>query len=166
MMKAVFPGSFDPPTNGHLNIVKRASRIFDELEVVIAVNPQKEYFFAAEERFKLMSAMVNPYKNVKVHLWRKLIVEFAEMMDAKLIVRGVRALGDFDHEFELSMINKGLNPNIETILLPTDQKYFVLRSTAIKELALLDGDITSMVPPVVAEALRAKIKGNRKTESA
>jgi pantetheine-phosphate adenylyltransferase len=151
------PGSFDPPTNGHLNLIERASRIYDEIEVVIAANVQKTYTFSAEERFDMMKELVEPFPNVNVHLWDRLIVEFAEKVDARIMIRGVRALADFAYEFELSMVNKGLNPKVETIFMPTDPKYFVLRSSQIKELARLDGDISHMVPDVVARALKEKL---------
>ncbi|MFP4429833.1 MAG: pantetheine-phosphate adenylyltransferase [Spirochaetaceae bacterium] len=158
MLRALFPGSFDPPTNGHLNIVDRCVRIFDEIVVVVASNPQKSYTFSADDRFDMVSEMMQPYDNVRVRHWNRLIVECAEEEEAKVMVRGVRALDDFSYEFELSMINRGLNSRIETLLIPTDPQYFVLRSTAIKELARLDGDITSMVPPNVARRLRERFK--------
>jgi pantetheine-phosphate adenylyltransferase len=157
MLRALFPGSFDPPTNGHLNLLERASQIYDEIDVVIAVNPNKGYTFTAPERFDMMSELVKGYENVGVHLWDKLIVKFAEKVGARIMIRGVRAIADFGYEFELSMINKGLNPQVETIFMPTDPQYFVLRSTSIKELARLGGDISTMVPPMVAEALHARL---------
>ena len=157
MLRALMPGSFDPPTNGHLNLIERASRIYDEIEVVIAANVQKSYTFSADERFEMMQELVEPFRNVHVHLWDRLIVEFAEKVDARIMIRGVRALADFAYEFELSMINKGLNPKVETIFMPTDPKYFVLRSSQIKELARLDGDISHMVPELVARALKGKL---------
>jgi pantetheine-phosphate adenylyltransferase len=158
MLRALFPGSFDPPTNGHLNIIQRCAVIYDEVDVVIAVNVNKQYTFSAEERYEMMTDLVREFTNVRVHLWDRLIVEFAEKANAKIMVRGVRALDDFEYEFELSMINKGLNPNIETIMMPTDPRYFVLRSSAIKELARLNGDISSMVPATVAERLKEKLR--------
>jgi len=157
MLRALFPGSFDPPTNGHLNLLERASRIYDEIDVVIAVNPNKGYTFTADERFEMMRELVQEYSNVQVHLWDKLIVTFAEKVGARIMIRGVRALADFGYEFELSMINKGLDPAVETIFMPTDPQYFVLRSTSIKELARLGGDISTMVPPIVAEALHERV---------
>lgn len=157
MLRALFPGSFDPPTNGHLNIVHRASAIYDEIEVVIADNPNKRYTFNAEERVEMMTELLDSYENVHVHLWDRLIVEFAEKVDAKIMIRGVRALADFEYEFELSMLNKGLNPNVETIFMPTDPRYFVLRSSAIKEMARLDGDISTMVPDSVAVRLKDRM---------
>lgn len=160
MLRALFPGSFDPPTNGHLNLLRRASVIYDRIDVVIAVNPHKAYTFDADERFSMMDELVKEFANVTVHLWDRLIVEFAEKVGAKVMIRGVRALSDFAYEFELSMLNKGLDPSVETVFMPTDPKYFVLRSSAIKELARLKGDISTMVPPIVAEALRKKYHGD------
>ena len=157
MLTAIYPGSFDPPTNGHINIIDRASRIFDKVEVVIAVNINKSYFFTKEERYRLMSSIVKKYENVDVHLWEKLIVDFAKQVGAKVLLRGVRALADFSHEFELSMMNKELDSDIETLFIPTDPKYFVLRSSSIKEMAKLKGNISGMVPPEVEEALFKKI---------
>ena len=161
-MTVIYPGSFDPPTNGHLDIMKRAAGIFDQLEVVIADNPRKTYFFSAQERLTMIREMVADWPNVQVTLWQGLVVKYAEKIGARIILRGVRALADFDYEFELSMMNRALNPKIETIFLPTDQKYFVLRSSAIKEVALFGGDFSEMVPPVVAKALRNRVQ-ERKT---
>lgn len=156
MFRALVPGSFDPPTHGHMNIIDRASRIFDELIVVIAVNPQKRYTFSSQERLAMMGELVEAYSNVRLTVWDRLIVELAEREGAKVMVRGVRPLGDFDYEFELSMFNRGLAGEVETVFLPSDPRYFVLRSTSIKELARLGGEVTTMVPPVVARALAKK----------
>ena len=157
MLRVMYPGSFDPPTNGHLDIINRAVRIFDELEIVIATNPDKRTFFSAEERFGMMQRLVAGLPNVRVHRWDGLVVEMAEKLGARIMLRGVRALSDFNYEFELSTMNRALNSRIETIFLPTDQKYFVLRSSGIKEVARLGGDISQMVPPLVAEAVFAKL---------
>jgi pantetheine-phosphate adenylyltransferase len=158
MVKAVFPGSFDPPTFGHLNIVERARGIFEELFVVVAVNRQKSGLFTPEERLELLEDLLKPYPNVSVHLCDSLIVEFARLNGCKVLVRGIRSVPDFSYEFELSIMNKGLDPSIETIFLPTDPRYFVLRSSAIKELASFDGDLSAMVPPNVARLINAKYR--------
>ncbi len=158
MNKVIYPGSFDPPTNGHLNIMRRAARMFEEVEVVIAANPQKKYFFSAPERVEMIAEMVADLNNVRVIVWKGLIVDFAKKNGIKIILRGVRALSDFEYEFELSMMNRALNRHIETIFIPTDPKYFVLRSSGIKEVALFGGDVSKLVPPVVEKALKAKIK--------
>jgi len=158
MVKAVLPGSFDPPTNGHINLIERASRIFDHLDVVIATNTHKSCFFTADERFNILSGILGKYDNIEVHLWDRLIVDFAKEQGTSVMVRGVRALADFSYEFELAMTNKGLYPDLEIFFMPTDPKYFVLRSSAIKEIAQLGGDISPMVPPVVAAAIHDKLK--------
>ena len=158
MRKVILPGTFDPPTNGHMNVIYRAAKIFEKIEIVIAVNQQKQCIFSPDERYKMMSTLAKDYKNVNVHLWEGLIVDFAKKIGARIILRGVRALSDFSHEFELSLMNKALNSDIETLLLPTDRKYFVLRSSAIKEVAMFNGDISSMVPSIVAKALKQKMK--------
>lgn len=157
MLRALMPGSFDPPTNGHLNLLDRAVRIYDHVDVVVAQNSQKSYTFAAEERLEMMRDLTAPYDGVEVHLWDRMIVEFARKVGARIMIRGVRALSDFSYEFELSMLNKGLDPEIETIFLPTDARYFVLRSSSIKELVRLGGDVSAMVPPLVEKRLRERI---------
>ena len=157
MVKAVFPGSFDPPTYGHLNIIERARGIFEELHVVVAVNRNKSYLFSPEERVNLLQSLLRDYTNVSVHACDTLIVEYARKFGCRVLVRGVRSVPDFSYEFELSIMNKGLDQSIETIFMPTDTRYFVLRSSAIKELVALNGDVSGMVPPNVAAALKSKI---------
>jgi pantetheine-phosphate adenylyltransferase len=156
MFKAVFPGSFDPPTLGHLNIIERASAIFDGLAVVVAENRRKNYLFSAEERLSMMNEIVKSRGNVKCFICDSLIVDFMRQENIKLLIRGVRGMDDFSYEFELSMMNKALYPDIETIFMATEPRYIVLRSSSIKELASFHGDVSQMVPPVAAEALRKK----------
>jgi pantetheine-phosphate adenylyltransferase len=156
MLKAVFPGSFDPLTLGHLNIIERAHTVFDELTVVVAVNKQKKYLFSAEERLEMMTEMVKPWPNVKCTIWDSLIVDFMIQENTSILIRGVRGTDDFSYEFELSMMNKALRPGIETIFMTTDPKYIVLRSSSIKEIASFHGEVSMMVPPLVAEALKKK----------
>jgi pantetheine-phosphate adenylyltransferase, bacterial len=159
MVKAVFPGSFDPPTFGHLNIIERARTIFSEIHVVVAVNSEKRYLLSESERVALIKEMVKPWDNVFVHSWSNLIVEYAKQIEARVLIRGVRNLADFSYEFDLAMMNRGLNPEIETVFFSTDPQYFVLRSSAIKELASFGGDVSSMVPEPVALVLRQKFSG-------
>jgi pantetheine-phosphate adenylyltransferase len=156
MAKVIFPGSFDPPTFGHLNIIERARGFFDEIHVVIAVNRNKRALFSAEERFDMIKRLVASWNNVTVALHDGLIVEYARKQGIYLILRGIRNIEDFDHEFDLSLMNKALNSNIETILIPTEPKFFVLKSSAIKELASFGGDVSTMVPSLVADALQEK----------
>jgi pantetheine-phosphate adenylyltransferase len=156
MFRAVFPGSFDPPTLGHMNIIERASSLFDELAVVIAENRQKRYAFSAEERLNMMKELIKPWANVSAFIWDSLIVDYMKRENIRILIRGVRGMEDFSYEFELSMMNKGLHPQIETLFMTTEPKYIVLRSSSIRELASFHGDVSAMVPPLVAEALKAK----------
>ena len=155
-MKAAFPGSFDPPTSGHINIISRAASIFGELVVIVAENKRKKYLFSAEERAFMIRELIKDHKNVSVTVCDCLIVDFLKKMDIKLLLRGVRGVEDFSYEFELSMINRTLDPGIETIFMTTDPEYFVIRSSSIKELASFDGNLHGMVPPLVAKALKEK----------
>ena len=158
MVSAVFPGSFDPPTYGHLNIIERAREIFDEVHVVVSQNSEKKYLFSAEERRIMMEAITKKYENVHVHVCEGLVVSFAEELGAKVLVRGIRNVADFAYEFDLSLMNKGLNQKIETVFLPTEPQYFVLKSSGIKELASFGGDISRMVPKIVEDELKKKFK--------
>ena len=158
MVKAVFAGSFDPPTNGHLDIVKRASGLFDSLDVVVSVNPEKKYMFTENERLEMMKELIKPFKNVSVHSYQGLIVNYAKQNDAKVLVRGVRSTNDFGYEFELALMNQNLNPEIETVFLQSKEKYAIVKSSSIKQLAQFGGDISRMVPQLVAEALLKKYK--------
>ena len=156
MMKAAFPGSFDPPTSGHINVIQRAASIFEELVVVVAENRQKKYLFSAEERASMIRELIKDRKNVSVVVCDCLIVDFLKKMNIKLLLRGVRGLEDFSYEFEVSMMNRTLDPEIETIFLTTDPEYFVIRSSSIKEVASFNGNLHGMVPPLVAKALKEK----------
>ena len=159
IMKAAFPGSFDPPTLGHLNIIQRSAAIFDEICVIIAENKLKNYFFNTAERLNLVSTLVKPWNNVSVTLCTGLIVDFLKENDIKLLIRGIRER-DFSYEFELSMVNKSLNSEIETVFLTTDPKYAFIRSSRIKEIGSFGGDISSMVSPEVTRAIQEKMKIN------
>jgi len=163
-MKAAFPGSFDPPTSGHINIISRAASIFNELVVVVAENKQKKYLFSADERASMMRELVKDQKNVSVTVCDSLIVDFLKKSGIKLLVRGLRGLEDFSYEFELSMMNRTLDPGIETIFMTTDPEFFVIRSSSIKELASFNGDLHGMVPPPVAKALKDKYYGTVSSE--
>lgn len=157
MITALFPGSFDPPTFGHLNIIERSRKIFGEIHVVIAVNNQKKYLFSESERLEMMQKLTEKWDNVHVSTCRTLIVEYAKKNNAIVLLRGIRNVADFSYEFDLSMLNKGLDSSIETVFMPTDPEFFVLKSSAIKELAFLGGDISKMVPDLVADLLKKKL---------
>ena len=157
-MKVIFPGSFDPPTTGHLNVIERASRVFDEVIVVIGDNGEKTNLFTADERRNFLDEITADIDNVTVDVTDKLIVDYAQKVGAKVMLRGVRALTDFGYEFELAMMNKSLSPDIEIMFMPTDPKYFVIRSSSVNELARMHGRIKGMVPACVERALKEKFK--------
>ena len=161
MVKAVFAGSFDPPTNGHLDIIKRASKLFNTIDVVVSVNPDKHYMFTQEERLEMLQKLTAEYKNVSVHIYEGLIVNYAKQVGAKVLVRGVRSSNDFGYEFELAQMNQNLNPEIETVFLQSKERFTIVRSSSIKELAKFGGDISRMVPPVVESALKNKYRLNK-----
>jgi pantetheine-phosphate adenylyltransferase len=156
MTTAVFPGSFDPPTNGHLNIIQRACKLFDQIDVVIAVNAQKQYLFTQQERFEMMAELIKTYPNVTLHICSELIVNYVKKTGAKVLLRGIRNTNDFAYEFDLSLMNHTLNPDVETLFIPTEQKYVIVKSSSIKELAQFGGDISGMVPSIVEQALHKK----------
>ncbi len=156
MVKAVFAGSFDPPTNGHLDIIKRASGLFESVDVVVSVNPEKKTMFTEEERVQFLQDLIKPFKNVSVHSYKGIIVNYAKEVGAKVLVRGVRSANDFGYEFELALMNQNLNPDIETIFLQSKEKYAIVKSSSIKQLAQFGGDISRMVPEIVEKALRDK----------
>lgn len=158
MSKAVFPGSFDPPTLGHLNIIERASSLFTEIDVVVAVNPEKKYLFTPEERVEMLRELTKNYSNVKIHTWNSLIVDYAKKNGADVLLRGIRNATDFAYEFDLSLINHSLNNKVDTIFIPCEQKYVTIKSSSIKELARFGGDISQMVPELVAREVQKKFK--------
>ena len=159
MVKAVFPGTFDPPTKGHINLIRRGAELFDSLDIIIAVNNQKEPLLSPEERLTLIDESIKSIKGVQVRLWDRLIVDYAYEHNIQVILRGIRNTADFGYEFELAMMNKQLNSTVETVFLPTDPKYFVLRSSSIKELLKFNADISQMVPDHVEKLLRSKQEG-------
>jgi pantetheine-phosphate adenylyltransferase len=156
MAKAIFPGSFDPPTFGHINIIERAREIFEEIHVVIAVNRNKTALFTPEERFDMLTELVAPWKTVTVALHDRLIIEYAQKTGISVLLRGIRNIEDFMYEFDISVINRALYPKVETIFIPTEQRFFVLNSSSIKEVAAFGGDTSTMAPPLVVEALKKK----------
>ena len=156
MVKAVFAGSFDPPTNGHLDIVQRASKLFDSIDIVISINPEKKYMFTEQERLQMMQELTKDIKNVTVHAYEGLIVNYCKKVNAGVLIRGVRSTNDFGYEFDLAQMNQNLNPNIETIFFQSKEKYTIVKSSSIKQLAQFGGDISRMVPDIVAIALSKK----------
>lgn len=161
MTAAVFPGSFDPPTNGHLDIIARSSRLFDKVDVVIASNESKRYLFTQDERLSMMREIARPFANVSVHVCSGLIVGYAKKTGANVLLRGIRNVNDFSYEFDLALMNHKLDGEIETLFVPTDQKNMIIKSSAIKELAQLGGDVSGMVPPVARDALLRKFGASR-----
>lgn len=159
MSTAVFPGTFDPPTYGHLNIIERASRLFDQIDVVVSINPDKKTMFTEEERLSMLKNMTSHIKNVNVHCWNGLVVEYCRKTGSKTLLRGIRNTVDFSYEFDLSLVNRSLSSDVETLFIPTDQKFFLIRSSSIKELAKFNGDISAMVPPEVEKKLKEKCRG-------
>ncbi|MFA7671085.1 MAG: pantetheine-phosphate adenylyltransferase [Sphaerochaetaceae bacterium] len=157
-IKAMLPGTFDPPTNGHLNLIERCAKLFSSLDVVVADNINKKCLFSGEERTEMLKEMLKSYQNIKVVSFSGLIVNYAQKENINVLIRGVRALVDFGYEFELAMTNKQLYNDLEVLFMPTDPNYFVLRSSAIKEMAAFGADVSSMVPPLVAQKLQSKIK--------
>jgi pantetheine-phosphate adenylyltransferase len=158
MKKIIYPGTFDPIHNGHIDIAQRASKIFDELIFVIAENPRKKTLFSIKERKILVENSVKNIPNIKVKSTGKLVVEFALEESAVAIIRGLRHVSDFEFEFQMALMNYHLNPDISTMLMIPDEKYIHLNSTVVKEVAELGGDISQYVPKVVYERLNTKFK--------
>ncbi len=153
---AVYPGTFDPITNGHLSIVKRALKIFDKLVVSILINPNKVSLFSREERIQMIQEALHGLPNVEVDSFDGMLVDYAVKKKAGVILRGLRALSDFEYEFQLALMNRKLNRNVQSIFLMTDYKWFYISSTIIKEAASLGGDISGLVPPNVSHKLKEK----------
>ena len=154
---AMLPGTFDPPTLGHLDIITRSAALYDELYVVIADNIAKKTLFSALERKAMLEEVLKDYNNIHVLCWQGLVVDFTRRYDVGVMIRGVRALVDFGYEFELAETNKQLCPEVEILFMPTNPNFFLLRSSAIKEMAAFGADISSMVPQVVIDALKDKL---------
>jgi len=158
MVKAVFAGSFDPPTYGHLDVISRSARIFNELHVLLAVNGQKASLFTSDERMEMLRELTSEYVNVHIFRWEGLVVDYAKKNGINVLIRGVRNVSDFSYEFDLALLNRSLQAGIETLFLPPDPRFFVLRSSSIRELASLGGDLSQMVPSCVAQRLKIKFE--------
>ena len=157
MTRAIYPGSFDPVTMGHLDIIKRASKVVDELIVSVLNNNSKSPLFSVENRVKMLEEVVKDLPNVKVMSFEGLLVDFAKEVNAKVIVRGLRAVTDFEYELQMSQTNQKLDPNIETMFLTTSIEYSYLSSTTVREIAAFGGDLTQFVPEAVALELEKKM---------
>lgn len=157
---AIYPGSFDPPTNGHLDIVGRASAMFDRVVVGVGLNRAKRTFFSDDDRIALMREACARWKNVDVQGFDTLTVDFARAAGARWIIRGIRALSDFEFEFEMASMNRRLAPGIEMVFLMTAPEYLFLSASRVKELAAFGADVSDMVPPNVAARLRADNKNS------
>ena len=156
MKRAMFPGTFDPPTMGHINIIERSASLCDELYVVIADNIAKRCLFTPEERKEMIEASLPDIRNMHVVIHQGLTVDFARENGIDVMIRGVRAMADFSYEFELAMTNKMLNPDVDVVFIPTDPQYFLLRSSQIKEMAEFGADFSPMVPEPVRRRLKDK----------
>lgn len=155
-LKAVCPGSFDPITNGHLDIVERAAQLFPSVVVGVLENPSKKPLFSLEERVNLIRTAVKHLKNVEVECFSGLLVDFTRRVGSNLIVKGLRAISDFEIEFQMALNNKRMSPEIETIFMMTKNEYSFLSSSMVKEIIQFGGDISGLVPPIVETALRKK----------
>ena len=157
MLRAVYPGSFDPVTYGHYDIILRSCKIVDELIVGVLNNKAKMPLFSVEERVKMLEEVTKDLKNVRIVPFNGLLVDFAAKMEADLIIRGLRAITDFDYELQMSQTNHKLEPNVETMFLTTSIEYSYLSSTTVKEIAAFGGDLSQFVPEAVAVELRKKM---------
>ena len=155
-MKVVYPGTFDPLTLGHEDLVRRASRLFDAVVVAIADSEAKRPFFSAQERIDMAREVLRPYSNVEVTGFSSLLMQFVEDQGAQAILRGLRAVSDFEYEFQMAGMNRNLYPDVETLFLTPGEKYMFISATLVREIARFGGDVSKFVHPLVAERLRRK----------
>lgn len=156
MRRAIYPGSFDPVTNGHLDVIHRAARLFDEVIVAVAVNEAKSGLFSFEERVALIRDVVGAHANIRVTRFEGLLVDFARREKAHAVIRGLRAVSDFEYEFQMALMNRKLEPEIETLFLMPHEEYSYLSSRLVKEIARLGGKVEAFVPDSVRRALKEK----------
>jgi len=158
MSIAVYPGSFDPITLGHLNIIRRTAAVFDKLYVCVMINSDKKPLFTREERVDFIKRTVVRYKNVEVDSSEDLLVEYMKPRDAKVIIKGLRAVSDFDKEFQIALINRKLEPGIETLFMPSSEKYTYLSSSAVKEMTRYGADLKTFMPHEIIEDVIKKVE--------
>lgn len=158
MIRAVFPGTFDPVHYGHIDIAQRASRLFDEVIVAVYDQPLKKILFPADQRIKLVEEALNTSKNIKVMGYSGLTVDFCHKIGAQVIVRGLRVFSDFEYEFRMALANHSLSPDIEVVALITNKDHTFLSGSTVREIAALNGDVSSMVPPAVEIALKERFQ--------
>ncbi len=159
-VKALYPGTFDPPTNGHLDLIQRGSKLFEHLTVAILKNPVKNPLFTVEERVEMLRESTKALGNVSVATFDGLMVEFARHLGATAVLRGIRAISDYEHEFQMALMNRRLAPEIETVFLQPAGRYSFVSSRMVKEVFSFGGDVTGLVPPNVVKRLRGRINGN------
>ncbi len=157
MTQVLYPGSFDPITYGHLDVITRACRLFDHVHIGVIHNPAKTPIFSLEERVAMIRGELSSNPHITIHSYTGLLVNLASQLGVSAIVRGLRAISDFEFEFQLSLTNRQLQPNLETVLLMTDSNYSYISSTAIKQIAMYGGDVSSFVPPRVAIKLKERL---------
>ena len=157
-MIAVYPGSFDPVTNGHIDIIQRAAKLTDTLYVAVLTNPSKKPFFTVEERIRKNEKVTEDIPNVKIEPFSGLLIDYAEKIGAKIIFRGLRAVSDYEYELQMALANKKLKGDTETLFMVANSKYSFLSSSLVKEIATFGGDLTGMVPDFVISEVEAKIK--------
>lgn len=160
MRIAVYPGSFDPITNGHLDIIERASKIFDKVIVGVLNNQSKKPMFTADERVMLIEKVTNELSNVEVACFDGLLVDFARQHNANIIIKGLRTVNDFEYEFQMALLNKTLNSDCETMFMMTNSKYSYISSSMVKELAGYKGDLAGLVPTEIIHYIKDKYKQN------
>jgi pantetheine-phosphate adenylyltransferase len=156
MRRAIYPGSFDPVTNGHFDVVERARKLFDEVIVAVAHNDEKQALFSLDQRLDLLRQTIGKIDNIRVAQFEGLLVDFARAEKAHAVIRGLRAVSDFEFEFQMALMNRKLESDLETIFLMPKEEYTYLSSRLVKEIARLGGDVSKFVPPVVAKALANK----------
>lgn len=159
-LTAIYPGSFDPLTNGHLDLIERASRLFGRLIVAILLNPEKDPLFSVEERVKMLQESVADLGNVEVDTFEGLLVDYARRKGARVLLRGIRAVSDYEYELQMALMNRNLEPEIETVFMLPAEAYSYLSSRLVKEVARLGGSLKGLVPPAVEERLRAKVNNH------